>query len=286
MGVEKRARQKAHRAAKRAAEARQKRRQRWVSRLRTGLVLGALILGTGLLLSRLFDDSDETSPTPTEPGPDTTTAAATTTSAPPGDTEAGAADYEAFRAQPVACGAQAPPLVQDLSFTAPVDLNLGDDPITAVLDTSCGPIQIELDPALAPETVNSFVFLAQQGYFDGSAFHRVVPGFMIQGGDPTATGTGGPGYSLPDELPADDFTYVPGTVAMANAGPNTSGSQFFIVVGDASHLGPDFSVLGQIVDGFEALDAIAAVPLGNAPNGELSRPLETVYLERIEVGTN
>jgi cyclophilin family peptidyl-prolyl cis-trans isomerase len=168
-----------------------------------------------------------------------------------------------------------------MRFDAPDDLGLTED-LRVTLVTSCGDIVLELVPEVAPRTVNSFVFLAEQGYFDGTAVHRIVPGFVIQAGDPTASGAGGPGYVLPDELPPADFRYAPGIVAMANAGPNTSGSQFFLVIGETG-LAPTFSVFGAIVHGADALMSIAAVPLGLSPRGELSRPLETIYIESVTV---
>jgi cyclophilin family peptidyl-prolyl cis-trans isomerase len=206
----------------------------------------------------------------------------------PSSTNAGggavdSAAYEAFRAQPTACGASAPAAASAMQFAAPGDAGV-DGPVRVVLHTSCGPITLELDPALAPETVNSFVFLARQGYFDGTVSHRVVPGFVFQAGDPTATGTGDPGYSVPDEFPPAGFTYGRGVVAMANSGlPDSGGSQFFIALADID-LPPNYTVFGRVVDGFDALAAIAAVPMGpNPPDPVNSRPLETIYLERVEV---
>jgi cyclophilin family peptidyl-prolyl cis-trans isomerase len=144
---------------------------------------------------------------------------------------------------------------------------------------------VELDPSIAPETVNSFVFLAEQGYFDGTAAHRVLPAFVLQAGDPTATGRGGPGYSVPDELPPQGTTYERGVLAMANAGPGTSGSQFFIMLADAG-LPPAYSIFGRVVDGLDVLDVIATLPLGDRSSGfsvERSVPLETLYIERVTV---
>ena len=194
------------------------------------------------------------------------------------------ASYRAFRDQPTACGADAPPEVQLLSFPAPEDQGLGSEPVTLTIHTSCGPIGLELDPAY-PETVNSFVFLARGGFYDGTVFHRIAADFVIQGGDPEASGTGGPGYVIADEFPPDDFIYEEGIVAMANAGSGTTGSQFFIVVGDnARVLNNTFSVLGRVVSGQETLDAIESVPTSVAPGtNERSRPTQTVYIERIEV---
>ncbi|NND03541.1 MAG: peptidylprolyl isomerase [Acidimicrobiia bacterium] len=192
-------------------------------------------------------------------------------------------NYEDFRAQATACGADAPAEISPKEFTAPEDLGL--DPavkLTATIETSCGPIVVELDPGLAPETVNSFVFLAQQGYFDGTVSHRIIPGFVIQAGDPTATGLGGPGYVVPDELPPTDFAYSTGVLAMANAGPNTTGSQFFIMVGD-SGLPPQYSAYGIVTDGFDTLNSIVNLPLGVSRRGEMSVPLETLYIETVTV---
>lgn len=195
------------------------------------------------------------------------------------------ASYQAYRQQPTACGAEAPPDVEIMSFTEPEDQALGSEPIHLTINTSCGAIVIEADPLAYPETVNSFVFLVKEGFYDGSVFHRVATDFVIQGGDPTATGTGGPGYRIPDEFPPEDFIYDEGVVAMANSGGATTGSQFFIVVGDnARVLNNTFNVLGRVVSGQEALDAIEAVPTSVTPGtNERSRPLEAVYVEGIEI---
>jgi len=192
-------------------------------------------------------------------------------------------DYAGFRAQPTACDGTQPVEATETVYSAADDLFL--DPtikLLATINTSCGPIVVELDPLVAPETVNSFVFLARDGYFDGTVSHRVIPGFVMQAGDPTGTGRGGPGYVVPDELPPQGFDYSLGVLAMANAGPNSTGSQFFIMIGD-SGLPPLYSAFGQVVDGFSTLDAIAGLPLGTSPRGETSVPLETVYIESVTV---
>ena len=193
------------------------------------------------------------------------------------------AEYQQFRAQPTACGAAAPAPAIAMQFDAPGDAGVGGL-VRVVLHTSCGPITLELDTALAPETVNSFVFLAAQGYFNGTAAHRVMPGFVFQAGDPTASGRGNPGYNLPDEFPPADFSYTRGTVAMANSGrANSGGSQFFIALADIG-LPPQYTVFGRVVDGFAALDAMAAVSMGPNPGDSInSRPLETIYLESVEI---
>ena len=142
---------------------------------------------------------------------------------------------------------------------------MGIDPAkryTATLDTSLGEIVIALDALKAPKTVNNFVFLALHHYYDGVIFHRIINGFMCQGGDPTGTGRGGPGYKFEDELPKPR-EYQIGSVAMANAGPHTNGSQFFLVSGSSGvGLPPQYSLFGQIVKGLDVLDTMQNVPTG------------------------
>ena len=133
-----------------------------------------------------------------------------------------------------------------------------DTTYRATLHTNHGEIAVDLFPAEAPLAVNSFLFLAGEGYYDGVTFHRVVPGFVIQAGDPTGTGRGGPGYKFRDELDGPR-RYSRGTVAMANAGPNTNGSQFFICLGDLK-LPHQYTIFGRVTAGMEAVDAIAALP--------------------------
>ena len=125
---------------------------------------------------------------------------------------------------------------------------------TAVMKTDRGDITIELLTDVAPSTVNNFVFLAREGFFDGCTFHRVIPGFVAQGGDPTGTGRGGPGYRFKDELSPTPF--VQGIVGMANAGPNTNGSQFYIMLGDAPHLTGRYTAFGQVTAGLDAVLAL------------------------------
>ena len=150
---------------------------------------------------------------------------------------------------------------------------LGIDPAkryTAVISTSKGEMTVALKPELAPKTVNSFVYLARNGYYDGLNFHRIIPGFMAQGGCPEGSGRGGPGYQFADELPAPG-RYEIGSVAMANAGPNTNGSQFFIVSGrDGVGLPPQYSLFGQVIKGLDVLTAIeAAGSRSGAPSEEV-----------------
>ncbi len=226
--------------------------------------------------------SSSTAPATTTPDASTTVPDTVPTTVP---LNAVPTDYAGFLRQPTACGADQPEPVVEMQFDAPEAMGIGGSTLVT-LNTSCGPIEITLDPSVAPSTVNSFVFLATEGYFDGTVSHRVIPGFMIQAGDPTATGLGGPGYRLPDELPADGTTYTRGTVAMANAGPDTAGSQFFILFGEASWLPPQYSIFGEVTSGFETLDAIEAVPLGRGPasaDPSPSTPLETIFIESVDV---
>lgn len=145
----------------------------------------------------------------------------------------------------------------------------------AEIATSAGTITVELYGDESPVTANNFAFLASEGFYDATVIHRVVPGFVIQMGDPTGTGSGGPGYRFPDELDAARARgYGRGTLAMANAGPNTNGSQFFICLDDVG-LPPAYAVFGEVVNGMDVVDRIASVPL----RGE--SPQQTVFVERV-----
>ena len=148
---------------------------------------------------------------------------------------------------------------------------------TATMVTSHGTMVIALDPLAAPKTVNSFVFLARYHYYDGIIFHRIIPGFVLQGGDPTGTGSGGPGYRFDDELPAPG-RYQVGSLAMANAGPNTNGSQFFIISGpDGVRLPPQYALFGAVVSGGEVVTAIDAIGTRSGA------PKEQVVIESVTV---
>lgn len=153
----------------------------------------------------------------------------------------------------------------------------------AVLKTNKGEITVQFFPEDAPNTVNNFVFLAREGFYDGVIFHRIIKGFMVQSGDPTGTGTGGPGYRFADEPVKKD--YSPGTMAMANAGPNTNGSQFFIMHGDASggRLPKNYTIFGRVIAGMDVVDAIASVPVAAGRSGERSTPQEEVKINSVEI---
>ena len=146
----------------------------------------------------------------------------------------------------------------------------------ATLETNHGAIEVELFDDDAPKTVENFLSLARKGFYDGVVFHRVIEGFMIQGGDPTGTGTGGPGYQFEDEINPNKV--VRGALAMANAGPNTNGSQFFIVTADeASWLDGKHTVFGRVTRGMDVVDAIEKVEVDHR-----DRPREDVVIERVE----
>jgi peptidylprolyl isomerase len=148
---------------------------------------------------------------------------------------------------------------------------------SAELDTSLGRVVIALDPLAAPRTVNNFVFLARQGFYDGVVFHRVIRGFVCQGGDPTGTGRGGPGYRFEDELPPAG-RYEVGSVAMANAGPDTNGSQFFIISGpQGTALPPQYALFGKVVAGLDVVAAIDAVGSGSG------KPKERVTIDSVTI---
>ena len=149
---------------------------------------------------------------------------------------------------------------------------------TATIKTSLGDMTAELYAKDAPNTVNNFVFLARQGFYDGVIFHRIIPGFVIQGGDPQGTGMGGPGYKFADELPRAG-RYEIGSLAMANAGPNTNGSQFFIICGmSGMQLPPQYSLFGKVVDG---LDTVLALERVGSPGAGV--PKERVYMESVTI---
>jgi cyclophilin family peptidyl-prolyl cis-trans isomerase len=148
---------------------------------------------------------------------------------------------------------------------------------TAVMATSKGEMTISLDPVAAPKTVNNFVVLARYHYYDGINFHRIIPGFVIQGGDPQGDGRGGPGYRFEDELPQAG-RYELGSLAMANAGPDTNGSQFFIISGpDGCRLPPQYSLFGKVVKGLDVVSDIESV------GSQSGRPSEDVTINSVTI---
>ncbi len=164
-------------------------------------------------------------------------------------------------------------------YAAPPQMSI--DPsagYTAKIKTNKGNIVIELFPASAPKTVNNFVFLANEGFYNGIIFHRVIPNFMIQGGDPTGTGTSGPGYKFEDEIDAKLGFEKPGILAMANSGPNTNGSQFFITTASTPHLNGNHTIFGKVLEGQDIADTISTVPAGRG-----NKPNQPVVIQGIEI---
>jgi peptidyl-prolyl cis-trans isomerase B (cyclophilin B) len=284
-----RERQLAKLAARRAAERRKRRRQR----LTAGAVAFAVAAGGGIFAFVAFTGGKPT----TTPSPAaSSSASATPTPAPsvsysPGTgTQTGTVKPTAAPTT-VACGANAP-----ASATKPKPQFDGPPPLTidqsktyiATMVTSCGTIKIQLLADQAPYTVNSLVFLADHQFFDGQFFHRIVPNFVIQGGDPTGTGTGGPGYSTIDP-PPQNAQYPVGTLAMAKTQSDpagTAGSQFFIVTGAGaqSALAPggagQYAIVGHVISGMDVVNKIAAVPVGGSTG---DTPQQAVYIEKVTI---
>jgi peptidyl-prolyl cis-trans isomerase B (cyclophilin B) len=171
------------------------------------------------------------------------------------------------------------PKPKHVSYGAPKQTVTKGEKLTAVVKTSCGTFEIALDAKRAPKTVNSFVFLSEEGFYDGLTFHRVAPEFVIQGGDPLATGTGGPGYSV-DEKPPANLAYTKGVVAMAKSTaepPGRSGSQFFVVLSADAGLPPEYALVGEVDRGFDVVERIGK--LGTPAE----KPKQTVLIERISI---
>ncbi len=188
-------------------------------------------------------------------------------------------------AEGVTCSAAEPdPPADPKTYDAPPPMTIdASKTYTATIATSCGDIVIDLDAKAAPNTVNNFVFLAREGFYDGLTFHRVVPGFVIQGGDPAGDGTGGPGYTFADELPDDG--YPEGSVAMANSGPGTNGSQFFIVTGDASFLPNSYSRFGTVTQGLDVATTIEKFADPDADPGDPASqvPTSTIWIDSVTI---
>ena len=167
-------------------------------------------------------------------------------------------------------------------YSGPPEMSIDTDKnITAIMHTSEGDITFELFASECPVTVNNFVFLSNEGYYTDVVFHRIIKGFMIQGGDPTGTGTGGPGYKFQDEFVPDLTFDQPGRLAMANAGPGTNGSQFFVTTVPTPHLNGAHTIFGQITQGQEVTNAISL-----ATTGALDRPSTPIVIQGIEITKN
>lgn len=219
----------------------------------------------------------------TPAGAAATTATPTTAAPEFDDARAGAPTAPAT----VACGGEIPPKVDRPTFSKPPTTKVDPDKTyLATFQTSCGDFTVRLDPAKAPVTTANMVYLAGKKFYDSTWFHRIVPGgaagiAVIQGGDPQGTGQGGPGYAIKDELPSSPAAYKKYSVAMANSGPDSGGSQFFINFEDNSKgLQANYSVFGEVVDGREVVDKIAEVPVGGQSG---DTPTQAVWIETLRV---
>jgi peptidyl-prolyl cis-trans isomerase B (cyclophilin B) len=178
------------------------------------------------------------------------------------------------------CKQVAAPQPKHVSFKAPPQKVTRSEKLTADVATSCGRFEIALDNRQAPKIVNSFVFLTDEGFYDGLDFHRVVPGFVIQGGDPLGNGTGGPGYSVVEKPPAN-LTYTKGTVAMAKGSSDPSGSagsQFFVVLAPNAGLPAEYALVGKVSSGMGVVERI-----GELGDSETEKPSQTVLIEKMTI---
>jgi cyclophilin family peptidyl-prolyl cis-trans isomerase len=266
MPSEKRQRQDEARYSRRTAEAVEAKRRQRRRQLRTLAIIVAAVAAVALGISVLGGDDDD----PVE------TADATSTST--GDEAAPAGEGDDTAGDPAIGETPCPPVegAPERTTTFASGPQACIDPVkayTATIETSRGSVVVDLDPAAAPKAVNSFVFLARHRYYEGVPFHRIIPGFVVQGGDANGEppGTGGPGYSFADELPTGEAPhYEVGSLAMANSGADANGSQFFIVTGEQGvDLPPSYTRFGTVVEGMDVVQAIEAT--GSA-NGTPSEP--------------
>ena len=280
MGTAKRERKKMNRHMGREAEMRAVKRKKMTKKtVRIVLVVAVLVAGFfAIALSTKDDDSAPATPEAV----DTTTPSDTSTpvDTTPGETTApGEFAYGTTECAPLE-GAT----TQTQEFADAFALCI--DPsktYTATVVTNMGEYTAILDPVKAPGTVNNFVNLARHQYFDGTICHRAIPGFMVQCGDPTATGSGGPGYTFADELPSAG-EYKIGSLAMANSGPNSNGSQFFVITGSQGvGLAPDYTLFGQVTDGLDTT-VVALDAAGNPdPGANGTPPLQEIKIESIRI---
>jgi len=258
--------------------------------LRIGLLVGGAIVAVFALVwvaGRLTDDSNDQATGDTSAVEPFSTGDVTGDSTGAGAAGADTTDDTTVETEPAVladtpdCPPETGSDTAQTSFAAPpamcIDTAVQYD---AVVTTNKGEFTIELDAAQAPQTVNNFVFLSRYGYYDETLCHRIIPGFVVQCGDPTASGSGGPGYQIDDELP-EAGAYEIGSVAMANSGPNTNGSQFFIITGDQGvALPPNYSLFGQVTAGFD--EAVKAMEAAGSPSGTPSEDVEILSVEIVE----
>ena len=277
MPTQKRERKRQGQQARQAAIAAARKRQQKRSRAIAGAILAlVLIAGVAVIINPGGDDQEVASTNPT-----TTLAGATTTSVAKKPVELPPVPAGASVRGDTPCPPTDGSAVRTTSFEKPPPLCVAaTKTYTAEINTSKGMMIASLDVRNATKTVNNFVVLSRYKYFDGIAFHRIIPSFVIQGGDPLQNGGGGPGYRFEDELPKPG-SYKVGSLAMANSGPNTNGSQFFIITGDAGvSLQPQYSLFGQVTEGLDVVKAIEAVGI---PGVEAGKPSEVVKILTVTI---
>jgi cyclophilin family peptidyl-prolyl cis-trans isomerase len=257
-------RQLAKLAARRAAERRRRRRQRLVAG-GLGLFLVLALVGG---LSIVFLGGEEPTRARSTPSPDT-----------PSPTEgSGPGSNCGYKSETGPVGPAGPLPPPEFLIDVRKDMR-------ADVTTSMGAFTVELFPKAAPCAVNSFVYLSGRKFFDGLTFHRIVKDFVIQGGDPAGTGEGGPGYSFNDELD-NDLKYEVGTLAMANSGPNTNGSQFFVIAGQqGTTLPKQYTIFGRVIEGLDVVKRINSVPTKGGSGPDAESPRRKVVIERVQIGT-
>jgi peptidyl-prolyl cis-trans isomerase B (cyclophilin B) len=195
-----------------------------------------------------------------------------------GDDEGGG-DSASAAATDTGCEEVEAPQPKQVKLKAPKQTLKEGEEVTAVVETSCGSFEIALDTEQAPKTANSFAYMAEEGFYDDLTFHRVAPGFVIQGGDPLGTGTGGPGYSV-DEKPPSNLSYTKGVVAMAKSSaepPGRSGSQFYVVTAPDAGLQPEYALVGEVSEGYDTVARIDK--LGT----QAETPKQTVLIESVTI---
>ncbi len=273
-------------AARRQAERQAAKRRRDITLGVVAGVAGVVLLVAGFLILTGGDDGGaQASATPSASG----------SAEPTGEpgTRSGTVKPAVVPPETVACGGEAPadagkPTPQ---FVGPPPMTI--DPqatYTATIATSCGTFEVGLRPDIAPEAVNSFVFLSEERFYDGLTFHRIVEGFVVQGGDPAGDGSGGPGYAFDIETSPTQTFDAAGLLALANGGPGTNGSQFFVTLAPTPQLDPgagagEFTIFGEVTKGLDVVKRIGKVPGTENPGipGELSVPTEAVYIDSITI---
>lgn len=268
MGTDKRSRKKENRQKRLNELARaNKRRRTQRNVVRIFIVIAIVVSVAGIFSVTGGDQSAETPTTTSAPAETATTVAPLEGRTISGDTPCPAVDGSEERAGQFE---KAPPTCIEDGAT-----------YLAIVSTNKGDFTIKLDQSKAPLAVNSFVTLARYKYFDGTQCHRAIPNFVVQCGDPTATGSGGPGYQFANELPAQG-EYKIGSIAMANSGPNTNGSQFFVITGsDGASLPPQYTLLGEVTDGLDT--TVPALDAAGNPENNGVPPLETIVINSVTI---